>query len=136
MSAVEEPLVVSAVVLRDGAGRVLTVRKSGTTALMLPGGKLEPGESAAAAAVREAREEVGADLDERLLRPLGVFEAAAANEPGRTVSATVFEHPPVPVGAPAREIAEATWVGLDDARLAPLLADAIFPVLSGRGRRG
>lgn len=127
------PLVVSAVVLRDARGRVLTVRKTGTSALMLPGGKLEPGESPAAAAIREAREEVGAELDQGLLRPLGVFDAAAANEPGRTVTATVFEHPIVAVGAPAAEIAEATWVELDDPRLAPLLAEAIFPALRARG---
>ncbi|WP_205849782.1 TIGR00730 family Rossman fold protein [Nakamurella flava] len=127
------PLVVSAVVLRDAAGRVLTVRKTGTSRLMLPGGKLEPGESPAAAAIRESREEIGAELDEGLLRPLGVFDAAAANEPGRTVTATVFEHPLVPIGAPAAEIEEATWVELDDPRLAPLLAEAIFPVLRGRG---
>ena len=43
--------------VRDG--HVLTVRKRGTTRFMLPGGKLEPGESAYAAAVREIREEVG-----------------------------------------------------------------------------
>lgn len=131
------PLVVSAVVLRDGAGRVLTVRKAGTSRFMLPGGKLEPGESAAEAAVREAREEIGAELDEGLLRPLGLFEAAAANEPGRTVTATVFEHPVVAFGAPAAEIEEATWVDPDgrrqDPRLAPLLADAIFPALRDRG---
>lgn len=127
------PLVVSAVVLRDGGGRVLTVRKTGTSALMLPGGKLEPGETAAQAAIREAREEIGAELDEDLLHPLGVFDAAAANEPGRTVTATVFEHPIVPIGAPAAEIAEATWVELDDPRLAPLLADAIFPALRDHG---
>ncbi|MDQ4110455.1 MAG: NUDIX domain-containing protein, partial [Actinomycetota bacterium] len=38
---------------------MLTVRKNGTTKFMLPGGKLEPGESAAEAAVREVAEELG-----------------------------------------------------------------------------
>ncbi|BDH55285.1 hypothetical protein [Tsukamurella sp. PLM1] len=36
-------LTVAAVCFRDQTGRVLTVRKRGTDAFMLPGGKLEPG---------------------------------------------------------------------------------------------
>ncbi|MDY6054981.1 NUDIX domain-containing protein [Micrococcus sp.] len=126
-------IVVSAVVLRDDAGRVLTVRKRGTERFMFPGGKPEPGESAAEAAVREAAEEVGAGLDVGALQLLGVFETAAANEPGYTVRATVFAHPPVEVGAAAAEIAELRW--LDPAGplpedLAPLLREAVLPRLA------
>src|SRR5690606_39457168 len=54
---------VSAVVLRDGAGRVLTGRKRGTARFMFPGGKPEPGETPAQTAVRETREERGVELD-------------------------------------------------------------------------
>jgi len=49
---------------------------------MLPGGKPEPGESAAKAAVRECAEEVGAVPDPGSSRRIGVFVADAANEPG------------------------------------------------------
>ena len=45
--------------VRDG--RLLTVRKAGSVRFMLPGGKIDPGESARAAAVREVMEEVGLD---------------------------------------------------------------------------
>ncbi|MCX8528251.1 MAG: NUDIX domain-containing protein, partial [Candidatus Nanopelagicales bacterium] len=55
--------VVAAVVIRDDAGRVLVVRKRGTSRFMLPGGKIEANETAAQAAIRELHEEVGADLD-------------------------------------------------------------------------
>ena len=41
MKAVE----IVAGVIRDHGGRVLTVRKRGTTAFMLPGGKRNPGEA-------------------------------------------------------------------------------------------
>ena len=54
---------VAALILTDGAGRVLTVRKRGTEHFMLPGGKIEPGESSDATAVREAHEELGLVLD-------------------------------------------------------------------------
>ncbi|MBV9380139.1 MAG: NUDIX domain-containing protein [Streptosporangiaceae bacterium] len=125
---------VSAVVLRDASGALLTVRKRGTSRFMFPGGKLEPGESAAQAAVRECAEELGVCLDVELLRELGVFRAAAANEDRREVEATVFEHPAVAIGDPAAEIEELRW--LDPSTrplpgdLAPLLAERVVPVLS------
>ena len=83
--------VVAAVCLRDSSGRVLTVRKRGTESFMLVGGKIEPGETPAQAALRETAEEVGLDLDE--VRPLGHFVADAGNEPGHLVDSTVFTAP-------------------------------------------
>lgn len=127
-----EPIRVSDVVFRDRRGRVLTVRKRRTTAFMLPGGKPEPGEGPVAAAVRECSEELGVALDPGMLRPIGEFEAVAANEPGRMVSATVFAHPLVPVGSPRAEIEELAWKALDDAAVAPLLREAVFPALRSR----
>lgn len=129
----EKPtFVVAAVCLRDERGWVLTVRKSGTESFMLPGGKIEPGETAYDAGVREVREEVGLDLDG--LTPLGHFVADAANEPGHLVDSTVFTAdlpgPPTASG----EIVELRWIdpvaphdsGL---RLAPLLLDHVLPAL-------
>src|SRR5699024_5034144 len=76
--------------LRDGAQgtEVLAVRKRGTGSYMQVGGKLEPGESARDAAVREVEEELGVSLDPAELAPLGEFEAVAANEPGTMVRST------------------------------------------------
>lgn len=51
--------------VRDGSGRVLVVRRAnepGRGLWSLPGGRLEPGESAAAAAEREVREETGLEV--------------------------------------------------------------------------
>ena len=53
-------------VVRDPAGRVLLVRRAndpnrGTWSI--PGGRIEPGESARAAAAREVREETGLDVE-------------------------------------------------------------------------
>lgn len=45
--------------VRDAAGRILLVRRADTLNWELPGGKVEPGESAADAAIREVAEETG-----------------------------------------------------------------------------
>jgi 8-oxo-dGTP pyrophosphatase MutT (NUDIX family) len=125
---------VSAVVLRDERGAVLTVRKRNTARFMFPGGKPEPGETAAVAAVREVAEELAVELDPTRLQLIGVFTAAAANEPDCDVEATVYEHPSMPISGAAAEIDELRWQFLDDrpypADLAPLLADHVFPALS------
>ena len=46
-------------VIRDARGRTLLLVNRDTGGFMLPGGALDPGESAAAAVVREVREETG-----------------------------------------------------------------------------
>lgn len=81
---------VSAAVIVDEAGRVLVVRKQGTSMFMQPGGKPEAGESAAQTLIRELHEELGLELDEADLQPLGSFVSAAANEPGHRVIAEAF----------------------------------------------
>ncbi|GAA2588819.1 NUDIX domain-containing protein [Microbacterium binotii] len=115
---------VSAAVIRDVDGRLLLVRKSGTTAFMQPGGKPEAGEDAAMTLVREIREELGLRLNAADLAPLGTFAAAAANEPGFEVVADVFAadiRDQTPVAS--AEIAELRWVGpneIDHLDIAPL----------------
>jgi 8-oxo-dGTP diphosphatase len=52
-------------VVRDPAGRLLLVRRGrepGRGRWSLPGGRVEPGETAAAAVVREVREETGLEV--------------------------------------------------------------------------
>lgn len=125
---------VSAVILRDDAGRVLTVRKRGTRLLMFPGGKPEPGETPRETAVREVAEELGVVLDPAKLSLLGTFDAPAANEAYSDVQATVYEHPDVAVSRPLAEIEHLQWVdpAANTEDLAPLLRDAVFPALAGR----
>ncbi len=122
---------VSAVVMRDTKGRVLNVRKRGTHTLMLPGGKPEPGETTAQTAAREIAEELGITLDPAQLRELGEFRAAAANEAGFDVIASVFEHPYVEGVQVLAEIEQIEWVHPSETRddMAPLNTTHIFPAL-------
>ena len=128
-------IIVSAVCVFSQNGRLLTVRKRGTDRFMHPGGKPEPGESAAQAASRELREEVGIEVAAGELDLMGVWTARAANEAGTDIEATVFRapgtHDPSEVH-PAAEIAELRWIdpGADaDDDLAPLLTDYVLPAL-------
>lgn len=74
-------------------GDLLIVRKRGTSVFMLPGGKVDAGESHARAAVREVAEEVGLALDPATVEWLGRWTAPAANEPGWTITSDVFTAP-------------------------------------------
>lgn len=132
-------IMVSAVALRSADGALLTVRKRGTQRFMLPGGKPEPGETARQAAARECAEELGVDLAPGTLRPLGVFRAPAANEPGWDVAATIFEAEAPGDVAPGAEIAELRWLDPTTTPLpedlAPLLADHVLPIAVRRPGR-
>lgn len=125
-------LVVAAVVLRDELGRVLLVRKAGTSRFMLPGGKIEENELPEHTAVREIFEEIGLTLDPAGLTPLGVFEAEAANEPGLRVRGHMFSHDYGGDADASGEIAELLWFAPGEVRsdLAPLFEQHVLPLLT------
>lgn len=125
-------LTISAACLLDADGRLLLVRKRGTSAFMLPGGKLEAGEDALAALCRELGEELGQRFARSAFTALGRFEAPAANEPDTWLSAEVFTGTlDVPVNV-AAELDAQRWLVRgepwpDD--LAPLLRLQVLPAL-------
>lgn len=130
-------LKVSAVCVFDLDGRLLTVRKNGTTKFMHPGGKPELGESAAEAGSRELAEEVGLQIPATGLKLMGVWTGTAANEANTDIEATVFTAPghwSADGVVPAAEIAELRWMELGGAAsfndLAPLLTDYVLPLLT------
>ena len=123
----------SVCVVRDGA--LLTVRKRGTSRFMLPGGKLEPGETPVECAVREAAEEIGLTFAVADLVELGDWTSPAANEPGALVQSTVFVAPAGPADPHAQgEIEELRWqpLGRRAPDLAPLLVEHVLPALEAR----
>ncbi|AGI23579.1 NUDIX hydrolase [Pseudomonas sp. MT3] len=123
---------IAAACLLDDSGRLLLVRKRGTQAFMLPGGKHEPGETSVQALLRELDEELNLRLTENALAPLGRFQADAANEPETRVDAQVYVAAlPHPV-SPAAELEELAWLdttGNTPHSLAPLLREQVLPAL-------
>ena len=90
-------------VVLDPAGRVLLGRRSGVTYAEglwgLPGGRVERGEALTHAAVREAAEEVGLQVDPDRLSPLGVarYDLGEAHGVDFLFVARVWEGEPAPL---------------------------------------
>lgn len=115
---------VAAAYITNAAGELLLVRKRGTDAFMNPGGKYEHGETAPQTLVRELGEELGLVIEERALEYVGLFETAAANEPGHLLEAEVFRFVLAASVAPLAEIEELRWVdpaALGSTPVAPLV---------------
>ena len=123
----------------DEAGRILLVREAGQDdGWGTVGGAVEPGESPAAAAVREAREEIGADIElTRLVDVVGGpdYEVTYPNGDRVAYVAAVYEARIVD-GSPAPgdgEISELAWFGPDELPAVPLTTFALS-VLRASGR--
>jgi len=120
-------------VIRDQDGRMLLVRKRGTTAFMKPGGKRDAGEDDLTTLARELDEELGCRLVHAEL--LGLFSAPAANEAGFTVQSATYLATVEGAIAARAEIEELVWIdpaAPGDLRLAPLLTQAVLPALLAR----
>ena len=115
------PIRIAAAVIVDADGLMLLVRKRGTRAFMLAGGKIDAGETALEALRREIGEELGCGIA-GAARPLGRFSAPAAFEAGHIVEADLFA---VVLDGDIRlaaEIEEVAWHDPNDLDSRPLAA--------------
>jgi 8-oxo-dGTP diphosphatase len=138
-TALSGVIVIVAAIIEDDSGRLLLVRKRGTDRFMQAGGKIDAGETAADALVRELREELAVTVAADDLVYLGRFDAPAANEAGYVVDAEVFFASLDGTPVASAEIEELIWMSPSDAggvRLAPLTSDVLLPLLAERATRG
>lgn len=116
-------------VVRDPDGRVLLARRIDTGNWELPGGAIEPGETATAAAAREVLEETGVEIAVNGLA--GVFcdpaHVIVYPESGqaRQQHVTLLHAVPAPGAVPGprpdhSETDDARWVELDDLATLPI----------------
>ena len=82
------PLVTVDIVIESGGGIVLIRRRNPPLGWALPGGFVDPGESVAQAARREAKEETGLDVE--LTELLGVYSDPKRDPRGLFTVSTVF----------------------------------------------
>ncbi len=98
---------------------------------MQPGGKRDLGEDDITALSREIAEELGCHLVPASVRPLGQFDAAAANEPGFRVEASLYTVEIYGQITPGGEIEETIWIdpaNSSGVQLAPLTREHVLPL--------
>ena len=118
-------LVAAIALIRDR--RVLMVTARGRDVWFMPGGKIDPGETEADAAAREAWEEVALRIDPAALVPLFTVLIQAHGEPvGRLVRMSIFgaETPDEP--AASAEVSALHWASsADEPRCPPAGAEVL-----------
>jgi mutator protein MutT len=114
-------------VIRDPAGRLLLVRRGHAPSADLwsvPGGRIEPGESPAEAAVREVREETGLEVAvDRLLATVQIGAYVVHDFAAHVVGGTL---------AAGDDAAEVRWCDVDELSLLPL-TPGLLDELRGMG---
>lgn len=115
--------------------RLLMTRSHGKTALYLPGGKREVGETDEAALVREIREEVAVDLERSSIRYVETFRGQADAKPeGVMVVVKCFEASYRGSLRASAEIAELVWVTSADRDQCSLVAKMILDHVVAAGQ--
>lgn len=102
-----------------------------------PGGKIEEGETAKQALVRELKEELGIDVDEADLEPFDEFVAEAANHKGKSVNMQAFIVKKWKgTIQPSAEIEELRWLTSNlptDTQVGSIFGGRVLPKLHEQG---
>jgi 8-oxo-dGTP diphosphatase len=126
-------------VLNADATKFLACEKdpaSGVLSYILPGGKIEVGESDVACIEREMEEELKCKVDVAALEPVGEYIDLAADRPDRDVSIKLYLGTLIGEPVPSNEIIAVHWIGKDmlqDSKVSPIIRNKIMPDLVQRG---
>ncbi|WP_392469482.1 NUDIX domain-containing protein [Sphingobacterium cellulitidis] len=124
-------------IIINESDELLTVQKEGSSYYQLPGGKIEGEEKPVSSLIRELKEELDVELAESGCRLLGVHEAQAVNETGKTVRGYVFQcdfMKEFKAIQPHAELKEIRWVKkseVETVKLANLLRQFALPIWLG-----
>jgi mutator protein MutT len=117
--------------------KLLITRSKGKTAFISPGGKIEGGESAPEALVRELKEELQIDVAVNDLKEFGTFYAFATGNDGKYLRMDVFLVETWKGDIlPASEIEEVMWVGSvlpEYIELGSIFRHEVLPRLAAQG---
>ncbi|MBI4889258.1 MAG: NUDIX domain-containing protein [Acidobacteria bacterium] len=130
-----KPLVHKVGLLLVDEGLVLLCRRKRTpTPLILPGGKIEPGETEIQCLRREIREELGGVALKNPIK-VGRYHSQTPGPASKPLRIDLYSAILASRPKPTAEIAELIWFGPahDQALLPPSLRDLIFPDLKARG---
>jgi len=131
-------LQIAVAIIINSQNRMLIVQKQSSTYYQLPGGKIDGNEQPVEALCRELKEELDLTLSQEQINLLGIHEAKAVNEVGKTVRGYVFS---VDIAEseeslnPHAELKEVYWLSEDevpDYKLANLLREFALPVWLGK----
>jgi 8-oxo-dGTP diphosphatase len=113
----------------------LLVVKDTKGLLIMPGGKMEDGETSTECLKREIKEELGADVVEGSLKFVGKFECVAAGKKDTIIEEDLYLGEVEGEIKPQGEIDELIWVGKDDDRskLSSIIKYHLLPILIERG---
>lgn len=117
--------------------KVLEVRSVGKDIFVVPGGKLEPGETPTKALIRELHEELSLNLLPTDIKPFGTYYAIAAGSKGTKLRMDTFivDVDPEEIELD-NEIEELVWIDshtVTDYKLGSIFEHDIFPELLRRG---
>lgn len=122
---------IAAALVEDGAGKLLLVRKAGTSHFTQPGNEIGADDSVLGTILRELNEELGLSLPNLGLPYLGQHVAPAADKPDQMVVAELFHVRLRHMPETGPTIEEAVWVEQEEAivlPLSPLTRDCILPL--------
>jgi 8-oxo-dGTP diphosphatase len=103
---------------------------------LLPGGRIEVGETVVVALVREIKEELDCEVDKDSLEYVGTYEAPAAGRPGQTVNIQLYSGRFKGKPTPSSEVKEIGWLSkgdINDKSVSEMIRDHVVPDLVARG---